>query len=200
MSTERNSQSADNLQIGSPITSGRRRRGSANSRAIGKGNTTPLPPPSTPLTTTITRVAVATGHTRNSPHFRLSRIRHLLRGYSRARSIAPIALLACAVTLEFVLSEIIHRAGGYAREQNRRRLSNRHIMQALQSEDLPWVPTLFPPRRTTIPAAGAGLMGANFDLNSQGRSGIKTKTKGKGNKRQQQQGSKKSRRGKGGKR
>lgn len=159
----------------------RRRDGHSN------GNVTP---PSTPLTTTIKPVVTGT---RNSPHFRLSRIRHLLRGYSRARAIAPIATLACALTIEFILSEVMRRAGHYATQEKRRRLSNRHILQALQCEDLPWVPTLFPPRTTTIPAAGGGRIGANFDL-SEGRTG-KTKT-GKGKKGR----SKKSRKGKGGKR
>ncbi|KAH9397674.1 hypothetical protein TYRP_003998 [Tyrophagus putrescentiae] len=156
----------------SPINNDDQQRTPVRYRRGGRGAAAVQPPNSSssssssrssPLTTRISPVrgggtgsrgSTGTGSrvVRRSTHFRLSRLRHLLRAHSRAQAIAPVAVLVLATFLEHVLNRLFFFAGRHSANHRRYTLRNRHLQLAIQSTR--WLADLLPTRSSTIPGAG----------------------------------------------
>lgn len=78
---------------------------------------------------------------RRSKFFPLSRIRYFLENYAHCKTISNSASMGCAIVIEIALTELLQLATEAARNENKRRVGNRHIILALHNSL--WLQELF---------------------------------------------------------
>ncbi|XP_027199388.2 uncharacterized protein LOC113793504 [Dermatophagoides pteronyssinus] len=78
---------------------------------------------------------------RRSKFFPLSRIRYFLENFAHCKTISNSASMGCAIVIEIALTELLQLATEAARNENKRRVGNRHIILALHNSL--WLQELF---------------------------------------------------------